>query len=94
MLFGSAAKSQLREAPATVLSKSSNPLGIAQKREGGKPMSQETAVPKGPAPRAEGITVRKPMKYLETLLTTQTEAVLNSDGTKKHVTTVRRSVRR
>jgi len=31
-------------------------------------MSQEAAVPKGPAPRAEGITARKPMKYLDTLL--------------------------
>ena len=55
-------------------------------------MSDDAAVPKGPAPRAEGITVRKPMKYLGTLLTTQTEEV--SNGTNKRVTTVRRSVRR
>jgi hypothetical protein len=57
-------------------------------------MSDDAAVPKGPAPRAEGITVRKPMKYLETLLGTQTEEVSNGNGTNKRVTTVRRSVRR
>jgi hypothetical protein len=57
-------------------------------------MSQDAAVPKGPAPRAEGITVRKPMKYLETLLTTQMEEVSNGNGTNRRVTTVRRSVRR
>jgi len=57
-------------------------------------MSQEAAVPKGPAPRAEDISARKPMKYLGTLLTTQTQEVSNGDGTKKRVTTVRRSVRR
>lgn len=57
-------------------------------------MSDDAAVPKGPAPRAEGITVRKPMKYLEALLTTQTGEVSNGNGTNKRVTTVRRSVRR
>jgi hypothetical protein len=57
-------------------------------------MSDDAAVAKGPAPRAEGITVRKPMKYLETLLSTQTEEVSNGNGTNKRVTTVRRSVRR
>ena len=57
-------------------------------------MNHDAAVPKGPAPRAEGITVRKPMKYLETLLSTQTEEVSNGNGTSKRVTTVRRSVRR
>jgi hypothetical protein len=59
-------------------------------------MSHDAAMPKDPAPLAEGISVRKPkpMKYLETLLTTGTEEVLSADGIKKHVTTVRRSVRR
>ena len=57
-------------------------------------MSHDAAVPKGPAPEAEGIPVRKPMKYLETLLTTETEEVFNADETSRHVTTVRRSVRR
>jgi hypothetical protein len=57
-------------------------------------MNHDAAVPKGPAPQAEGITVRKPMKYLETLLTTETEEVSNGNGTSKRVTTVRRSVRR
>ena len=57
-------------------------------------MSHDAAVPKGPAPEAEGIPVRKPMKYLGTLLTTETEEVFNADETSKHVTTVRRSARR
>jgi len=57
-------------------------------------MSHDAAVLNGPAPRAEGVTARKPMKYLETVLSTQTETFLNSDGTNKRVTTVRRSVRR
>jgi len=57
-------------------------------------MSDDAAVPKGLAPRAEGISVRKPMKYLGTLLSTQTEEVSNGNGTNKRVTTVRRSVRR
>ena len=35
-------------------------------------MSDDAAVPKGPAPRAKDITVRKPVKYLGTLLTTET----------------------
>jgi hypothetical protein len=51
--------------------------------------------PRGPAPLlAKDISARKPMKYLGTLLSTQTEEVSNGDGTKKRVTTVRRSVRR
>jgi hypothetical protein len=57
-------------------------------------MSQDAAVPKGPTPRAESITVRKPMKYLETLMSTDPEEVSNGNGTNKRVTTVRRSVRR
>jgi hypothetical protein len=57
-------------------------------------MIHDAAVPKGPAPVAEGITVRKPMKYMGTLLSTQTEEVLNADGTSKRLTTVRRTVRR
>ena len=59
-------------------------------------MNHDAAMPKDPAPLAEGISVRKPkpIKYLETLLTTGTEEVLSADGIKKHVTTVRRSVRR
>jgi hypothetical protein len=57
-------------------------------------MSHDAAVPKDPAPVAEGITVRKPMKYMGTLLSTQTEEVLNADGTSKRLTTVRRTVRR
>ncbi len=57
-------------------------------------MSHDAAVPKGPAPLAEGISVRKPVKYLGTLLTTETEEVLNADGINKRVRTVRRSVRR
>jgi hypothetical protein len=57
-------------------------------------MIHDAAVPKGPAPLAEGITVRKPVKYLGTLLSTQTEEISNADGINKRVTTVRRSVRR
>ena len=57
-------------------------------------MSHDAAVPKDPAPVAEGISVRKPMKYMGTLLSTQTEEGLNADGTSKRLTTVRRTVRR
>jgi hypothetical protein len=57
-------------------------------------MSHDAAVPKDPAPVAEGITVRKPMKYMGTLLSTQTEEVLNADGTNRRMTSVRRTVRR
>jgi nitrate reductase beta subunit len=57
-------------------------------------MNHDAAVPKGPAPIAEVNSVRKPMKYLETLLTTQTEEVSNGNGTNKRLTTVRRTVRR
>jgi hypothetical protein len=57
-------------------------------------MSHDAAVPKDPAPVAEGITVRKPMKYMGTLLSTQTEEVLNADGINRRMTSVRRTVRR
>ena len=57
-------------------------------------MIHDAAVPKDPAPVAEGITVRKPMKYMGTLLSTQTEEVLNADGTNRRMTSVRRTVRR
>jgi hypothetical protein len=57
-------------------------------------MSHDAAVPKGPAQVAEVNSVRKPMKYMGTLLSTQTEEVLNADGTSKRLTTVRRTVRR
>jgi hypothetical protein len=58
-------------------------------------MSHDAGVPKDPAPRgAEVITARKPMKYLGTLLSTQTAEVSNGDGTNKRLTTIRRSVRR
>jgi hypothetical protein len=57
-------------------------------------MNHDAAVPNDPAPGAEDITVRKPMKYLGTLLSTETAEVSNGDGTKKRLTTVRRSVRR
>ena len=57
-------------------------------------MIHDAAVPKDPAPVAEAISVRKPMKYMGTLLSTQTEEVLNADGTNRRMTTVRRTVRR
>ena len=57
-------------------------------------MSHDAVGPKGPAPQSEGISARKPMKYLGTLLSTEQEEVSNADGTKKRLTTVRRSVRR
>ena len=57
-------------------------------------MIHDAAVPKGPAPVAEAISVRKPMKYMGTLLSTQTEEVLNADGTNRRMTSVRRTVRR
>jgi hypothetical protein len=57
-------------------------------------MSHDAAVPKDTAPVAEAISVRKPMKYLGTLLSTQTEEVLNADGTNRRMTSVRRTVRR
>jgi hypothetical protein len=58
-------------------------------------MNHDAAVGQmGSAPLAKDISARKPMKYLGTLLSTQTEEVSNGDGTKKRVTTVRRSVGR
>jgi hypothetical protein len=57
-------------------------------------MSHDAVGPRGPAPLREDIRARKSMKYLGTLLSTQTEEVSNGDGTNKCVTTVRRSVRR
>jgi hypothetical protein len=57
-------------------------------------MIHDAAVPKDTAPVAEAISVRKPMKYMGTLLSTQTEEVLNADGTNRRLTTVRRTVRR
>ena len=57
-------------------------------------MSHDAVGPRGPAALAKDITARKPMKYLGTLLTTDTEEVSNGNGTNKRVTTVRRSVRR
>ena len=58
-------------------------------------MNHDAAVgPSAPAPLAKDISARKPKKYLGTLLSTQTEAVSNGDGTNKRVTTVRRLVRR
>jgi hypothetical protein len=56
-------------------------------------MNHDAAVPKDLAPLAKDIRARKSMKYLGTLLSTQTEEVSNGDGTKKRVTTVRRAVR-
>ena len=48
-------------------------------------MNHDAAMPKDPAPLAEGISVRKPkpIKYLETLLSTGTEEVLSADGIKR-----------
>jgi hypothetical protein len=57
-------------------------------------MNHDAGVPKDPAPIAEVNSVRKPMKYLGTLLSTEQEEVFSADGIKKHVTTVRRTVRR
>jgi hypothetical protein len=57
-------------------------------------MIHDAAVPKDTAPVAEAISVRKPMKYMGTLLSTQTEEVLNADGTNRRMTSVRRTVRR
>ena len=57
-------------------------------------MSHDAAVPKDTAPVAKFVTGRKPMKYMGTLLSTQTEEGLNADGTSKRLTTVRRTVRR
>jgi len=57
-------------------------------------MSHDAVRPRGSAPLAEAINSRKPMKYLGRRLTTETEEVSNGNGTNKHVTTVRRSVRR
>jgi hypothetical protein len=57
-------------------------------------MNHGAAGPKDPAPVAEVITDRKPMKYLGTLLSTETEEVSNGNGTSKRLTTVRRTVRR
>ena len=57
-------------------------------------MNHNAAVPKDPAPVTEVNSVRKPMKYLGTLLSTGTEEVLNADGTNKRLTTVRRTVSR
>ena len=59
-------------------------------------MHHDAAIPKDPAPLAEGISVRKPkpMQYLGTLLSTEQEEVFSADGIKKRLTTVRRTVRR
>ena len=57
-------------------------------------MSHDAVGPRGPAPLAKDISAHKPMKYMGTLLSPQTEELSNGNGTKKRVTTVRRSVRR
>jgi hypothetical protein len=58
-------------------------------------MNHDDAVgPRGPAPLAKDSSAHKPMKYLGTLLSTQTEEVLNADGTNRRMTSVRRTVRR
>jgi len=57
-------------------------------------LSHDAAGPKGPAPLAEVVTVRKTVKYLGTLLSMETEEVFSADGIKKRLTTVRRTVRR
>ena len=57
-------------------------------------MSHDAVGPKGPAPLAKDISARKPMRYLGTLLSTETEEVLNADGTNRRMTSVRRTVRR
>ena len=57
-------------------------------------MNHDAVGPRGPAPLAKDISARKPMKYLGTLLSTQTEEVLNADGTNRRMTSVRRTVRR
>jgi hypothetical protein len=57
-------------------------------------MNHDAVGPRGPAPLAKDINARKPMKYLGTLLSTQTEEVSNGDGANKRVTTVRWSARR
>jgi hypothetical protein len=57
-------------------------------------MNHDAVGPRGPAPLAKDTSARKPMKYMGTLLSTQTEELSNGDGTKKRLTTVRRSVRR
>ena len=57
-------------------------------------MNHDAVGPRDPAPQAKDMSAHKPMKYLGTLLSTQTEDVSNGDGTNKRVTTVRRSVRR
>jgi hypothetical protein len=57
-------------------------------------MNHDVTGPKGPAPIAEVNSVRKPMKYLGTLLSTEQEEVFSADGIKKRLTTVRRTVRR
>ena len=57
-------------------------------------MNHDAAVPKDPATVAEVIPVRKPMKYLGMLLSTETAEVSNADGIKKRLTTVSRTVRR
>jgi len=57
-------------------------------------MNHDAVGPRDPAPQAKDMSAHKPMKYLGTLLSTQTEEVSNGDGTNKRVTTVRRSVRR
>ena len=57
-------------------------------------MNHDAVGTRGPAPLAKDINARKPMKYLGTLLSTQTEEVSNGDGANKRVTTVRWSARR
>ena len=57
-------------------------------------ISHDVTGPKGPAPIAGIIPIRKPMKYLGTLLSTEQEEVFSADGIKKRLTTVRRTVRR
>ena len=46
-------------------------------------MNHDAAVPKDPAPIAEVNSVRKPMKYLGTLLSTEQEEVFSADGIKR-----------
>jgi len=57
-------------------------------------MNHGAVGPRGPAPLAKYSSAPKPMKCLGTLLSTQTEEVLNADGTNRRMTSVRRTVRR
>ena len=84
----------MRASLSIVTLNTSAPVEGVQAKKKEEAMSHDAVGPRGPAPLAKDINARKPMKYLGTLLSTETEEVSDGNGTNKRLTKVRRSVRR